>query len=128
MSRHWNFNVLCFHILWIFIFTVWWSLASECHIYTVLCLNTLAEFRTPREAFSHPALMGNGPTCNRRSYPYQPSEWFTGSLSQVECLACHAVATRKVPHEKNVDLKSMQVNILKCVKRMERRGGGIRTD
>ena len=39
-----------------------------------------------------------------------------------------AVATREVTLAKNLDLKVMQVNILKSVTRVTKRGGGIRTD
>ena len=38
------------------------------------------------------------------------------------------VATREVPLEKNVEMKYMQVNILKSVTRMTKRGGGTETD
>ena len=38
------------------------------------------------------------------------------------------MATRKFPREKNIVLKSMQVNISKSVRRMTERGVEIRTD
>ena len=37
------------------------------------------------------------------------------------------MATREVPREKNMDLKSMQVNVSKCITRTTKRGVDIRT-
>ena len=34
------------------------------------------------------------------------------------------MAMREVPHEKNMDLKSMQVHVTKSVTKMTKRGGG----
>ena len=72
----------------------------------------------------HLILMGNLQLAVR-SKPYQPSEWFFISMFQLVCRAGDAVATREVPHEKNVDLNSVQVKILKSVTRMIKRSGGI---
>ena len=44
------------------------------------------------------------------------------------CGATDVVATTEVPLEKNADLKSVQINILKTLAKMTSRGGGIRTD
>ena len=38
------------------------------------------------------------------------------------------MATRKVPHEKNLDFKSIQVNVSKSITRMIKRGVDIQTD
>lgn len=44
------------------------------------------------------------------------------------CGARDAATTSEVPCEKNAVLKSMQLNVLKMVTRMTKRGGAIRTD
>ena len=38
------------------------------------------------------------------------------------------VVTREVPLEKNVELKCMQVNVLKIVTRMKKKCGGIQSN
>ena len=40
----------------------------------------------------------------------------------------NSAATRKVPLEKNVEMKCLQVNLLKRLTRMTKGGGGIRAD
>ena len=44
------------------------------------------------------------------------------------CGAWEAETTREVPRERNTDLRSMQVNVSKKVKRMTKRGVDIRAD
>ena len=44
------------------------------------------------------------------------------------CGTWEAETTREVPREKNMDLKSMQVNVTKSVKRMTKRGVDILDD
>ena len=87
----------------------------------VLCLNALAQLKNAMSASWHPALMGNCPTCSRIPWPYQSTKWFVISPFQVVCRACDSVATREVPLEKKVDMKYMQVNVLKNITRIKRR-------
>ena len=44
------------------------------------------------------------------------------------CGAWEAETTREVPRERNMDLKCMQVNVSKSVKRMTKRGVDIQAD
>ena len=44
------------------------------------------------------------------------------------CGTRDAVVTREIPLEKNLDLKSIQVNVLKSVIIMTKRGDNIQTD
>ena len=44
------------------------------------------------------------------------------------CDAGDAMVKRKVHHEKNMDLKSVQGNLQKSVESMTKSGGGIRND
>ena len=95
-----------------------WKMKAK---YTVLCLSALAKLQNTRGASHHPALIGNCPTCSLMPWPYQSTKWFVISLSQVVCGAWDSVASREVPLEKKVDMKGMQVNIIKNIARVPRR-------
>ena len=60
-------------------------------------------------------------------WPYQSTKWFVISPFQVVCWAWDSVATREVPLEKKVDMKYMQVNVLRNIASMTKRGGDIPT-
>ena len=89
--------------------------------YIVLCLNVLAKLQKPKETSCHPALMGNCSTCRHMLWPYQSTKWFIISPFQVVCEVSDSVATRQVSVAKKVDMKCIQVNVLKNVARMTRR-------
>ena len=76
------------------------------------------KFQNARGASSHPAFVDIFWTCSHRVYPYQSSEWIVITLLHEMFKTRDFVAIREVPLEKNVELKCMQVNILKSVKRM----------
>ena len=80
------------------------------------------------EASHHPVLMGNCPTCSHMLWPYQSTECFLISPFQLICRLLGSVARRDVPLEKKVDMKYMQVNVLRNIARMTKRGGDIRTN
>ena len=69
----------------------------------------------------HPALMGNWPTCSHMPWPNQSTKWFIISPSQVVRGSWDSVASTEVPLEKKVDMKCIQVNVLKIIARMTRR-------
>lgn len=96
--------------------------------YILFWLNALAMFLNVKRASRHPALIGNYLTCSQMSWVYQPSEWFVISSFKVVCGAWDLVATREIPCEKNVDLKSFPVNVLKSVTKVRKRGGGMWTE
>ena len=88
----------------------------------IVCLNALAKLQNPKEASRHPALMGNCSTCiSHMPWPYQSTKWFVGSLFQVVCNVWDSVTMTVVSVNKKVDLKFIQVNILKNRARMTRR-------
>ena len=58
-------------------------------------------------------------------WPYQSTEWFVISPFQVVCKAWYSVATREVPLEKKVDTKYIQVNVLRNIASMTKRGDDI---
>ena len=89
--------------------------------YVVMCLNVLAELQNGMGASHHPALMSNCPTCSHMPCSYQSTNWFFISRFQVVYRAWDFVATREVPLEKKVDMKCMQVSVLKNIARMTRR-------
>ena len=60
-------------------------------------------------------------------WPYQSTEWFVITPFQVVCKARDSVATREVPLEKKVDTKYMQVNVLRNIASMTKRGDDIPT-
>ena len=94
----------------------------------VLCLNAFAKLQNAMEGSSHPVLMFNCPTYNHMLWPYQSTECFVISPFQVVCRASDSAARREVPFEKKVDMKYMQVNGLRNIARMTKRGGDIQTD
>ena len=85
--------------------------------YTVLCLNALAKSQNPKKASRHQALMGNCSTYSHIPWLHQSTKWFVISLLWVWI----SVATREVPVKKKVDMKCIQVNVLKNIARMARR-------
>ena len=89
--------------------------------YTALCLNALAKLQNPREASRHPTLMGNCSTCSHMLLLYQSTKWFIISPFEMVWVAWDSVTTRELPVEKKVDMKFMQVNVLKDIARMTRR-------
>ena len=94
--------------------------------YVLLCSNAFAKLQNTRETARHPVLMDDCPTCNDIARPYQSTEWFVISPSQgVQSMR---VATRVVLLEKKVDMKYMQVNILRNIARMTKTGSDIRTE
>ena len=89
--------------------------------YIVLCLNALAKLQNLKEASRHPVLIGNYSTCSRVPWPYQSTKRFVISPFKVVCGVWDSVATREVPVEKKVEMKWIQVNVLKNIARMTRR-------
>ena len=87
--------------------------------YVVLCLNDLAKLQNTRGVSHRPAFMDNFPT--RWSWPYQSTNRFVISPFQVVCGAWDSLATEEVPLEKKVDMKCMQVNVLKNIAKITRR-------
>ena len=71
--------------------------------------------------------MGNCPTCNYMARPYQSTKWvcYQSIPGGVQGMR---VVTRVVLLEKKVDMKNMQVNVLRNIVRMTKRGSGIRAD
>ena len=96
----------------------WWSLESESQ---TLCLNALAKLCNVSGASRHPALMGNYPTCSHMPWPYQSTKWCVISPFHVVWGAWDSVAMRDMPLTKKVDMKRMQVNVLKNIATMTRR-------
>ena len=89
--------------------------------YVVMCLNVLAKLQNGMGASHHPVLMSNCPTCSHMPCSYQSTNWFFISQFQVVYRAWDSVATKEVPLEKKVDMKCMQVIVLKNIARMTRR-------
>ena len=85
--------------------------------YIVLYLNALAKLQNPNKAWRDQALIGNCSTCSHIAWLYQSTKWLALSLLWV----WDAVATREVPIKKKVDMKCIQVNVLKNIARMTRR-------
>ena len=69
----------------------------------------------------HPALMGNCPTCSQIPWPYQSTKWFVTSPLHVVRGTLDFMATSNMPLEKKVDMKCMQVNVLKNIAMVTRR-------
>ena len=59
-------------------------------------------------------------------WPYQPTEWFVISPFQL-VHGMRSVATKDLPLEKKVDTKYMQVNLLRNIVRVKKRGDDIPT-
>lgn len=72
--------------------------------------------------------MGNYPSCSHLPQSYQPSERVVITQFQAPCDATDVVAMREMTLEKNVGLKFSQVNVLKSVTKMTKRGDGIQID
>ena len=96
--------------------------------YVVLCLNASPKLLNLREASRLLALIGICLTWSHMFYSYQSSEVTcltpinpVNSPLQVMWGTWDSVATREVPLEKNVELKCMQVNVLKSVTRIKKR-------
>ena len=94
-----------------------------CHIW---CLNAFAKLQNARGASPQPLLMENYPLIYM-CWLYQSTEWFVISLFQVVCQAWNSVVTREVPLEKKVDTKYMQVNVIRNIASMTKRGDDIPT-
>ena len=94
-----------------------------CHI---LCLNALATLQNARRASCQPVLMGNCPTC---LYVLALSVYWMVSYQSVQVVfrAWDCVAKREVPLGKKVDMKYMQVNVLRNKSSMTKRGDDIPT-
>ena len=90
-----------------------WKVKAKC---TVLCLNALAKLQNARGASRYPAFMGDCLSFCDMLWPYQSCKWFVISPFQVLCGTWDSVAKSKVPLEKKVDVKYMQVNVLKAGK------------
>ena len=69
----------------------------------------------------HSVLMGSCPTCSHMPWPYQSTKWFVISPFHVVRGAWDYVATRNVALEKKVDIKCIEVDVLKNIARMTRR-------
>ena len=87
--------------------------------YAVLCLNALAKLQNPKEASRHPAMVGSS-TCSYMPWPYKSTKCFISPF-QVVCEVWDSMNTRELPVEKKVDMKCIQVNVLKNKARMTRR-------
>ena len=85
-------------------------------IYSI-CLNALAKLQNQKKASHHQALMGNCSTCSHISWLYQYTKWFAINSLWV----WESVAAREGPIKKKVDMKCIQVNVLKNKARMARR-------
>ena len=53
---------------------------------------------------------------------------FLSFHSKVVCRASNSAVTREVPLEKKVDVKYMQINVLRNIASMKKRGRDMRTD
>ena len=80
----------------------------------VLCLNAFTKLQNLKEASHHRALMGNYLTCSHMPWPYQSTKWFVVST---RCCAMYEI----VSIDKKIDLKFIQIKILKNIARMTRR-------
>ena len=60
-------------------------------------------------------------------WSYQSTEWFIISPFQVVCRAWDSVATRELPLEKKVDTKYMQVNVMRNMASVTKKGDDIPT-
>ena len=96
--------------------------------YIVLCSNALAKWQNATGTSHHPNLMDNCPTCNGMARPYQSTERLAVSPFQVKCTTWNSVAMRVVLLEKNIDMKYMEVNILRNIARVTKTCSDIRTD
>ena len=65
--------------------------------------------------------MSNCSASSHMLWPYQFTKWLVISLFQVVFDVRGSVATREVPVDKKVDLKYIQVKVLKNIARMTRR-------
>ena len=60
-------------------------------------------------------------------WPYQSTEWLVISPFQVVRRAWDSVATRDVPLDKKINMKYMQVNVLRNIASMTKRNDDIPT-
>ena len=91
-------------------FDGFWKVKAK---YIVLRLNALAKLKNVTGASRHSVLMGNCPTFSHMPSPHQSTKWFLIISIHVVWGAWDSVATRDIPLEKKVDMKCMQVNVLK---------------
>ena len=95
----------------------------------ILFLNASAKVWDARETSCHLVLMGNCLTCcPTHVLSLLSHQCFVNSPFWVFWEAWDPAATKKVLHEKNMGLKSMQVNASKSITRMTKRGVYMRTD
>ena len=94
----------------------------------ILFLNASAKVRDARETSCHLVLMGNCLTCcPTHVLPLLSHQCFVNSPFWVFWEAWDPAATKEVLREKNMGLKSMQVNASKSITRMTKRGVYMRT-
>ena len=93
-------------------FDGFWKVKAK---YIVLCLNALAKLKNVTGTSRHSVLMGNCPTFSHMPSLHQSTKWFLIISIHVVWRAWDSVATRDIPLEKKVDMKCMQVNVLKNI-------------